>query len=89
MVTAGTNAGSMTRECLEAIFTEYGDRIKVIKCNPYTIFVNTPIAHNTFTLNDIKFKTVGIVDYMEVKQYNTMNGGFMTVIIPLIINGGR
>lgn len=82
MATVGTNAGAMTNECLQGIFDTYGNKIKCIKCASSIIFLNTKLKDNTFTLADISLETIGIVDFMKVRQYNPASRGYYYKIIP-------
>lgn len=76
------NNAVMTNEAFQAIIDEYGDRIKCIKCACKTLFFNMPLTNNQFTIDQIKMKTVGMIDYFEVPQFNTANGKTYTSVIP-------
>ena len=76
------NNGVMTNEALKAILDEYTTRVKCIKCACHTVFLNCRYSNNYFTVDQITYKTVGMIDYFEVPQYNTATGGTYLSVIP-------
>ena len=60
----------MTNAALQALFDEYGARVKVIKCSCHQIMLNQKIENYTLTNDDIKFITKGGVDMIAFKDYN-------------------
>ena len=76
------NNAVMTNEALKAIMDEYTTRVKCIKCACRTILLNCNYHNNVFTVDQIKYKTVGMIDYFEIPQYNTATGGTCLSVIP-------
>lgn len=76
------NNGVMTNEALKAILDEYTTRVKCIKCACRTLILNSKFYNNEFTVDQIKYKTVGMIDYFEIPQYNTATGKTCLSIIP-------
>ena len=76
------NNASMTNEALKAILDEYTTRVKCIKCACHTLFLNCNYQNNFFTIDQIKYKTVGMIDYFEVPQFNPATGGTCLSVIP-------
>lgn len=76
------NNAVMTNEALKAILDEYTTRVKCIKCACRTLILNCKFNHNDFTVDQIAYKTVGMVDYFEIPQFNTATGKTCLSIIP-------
>lgn len=76
------NNGVMTNEALKAILDEYTTRVKCIKCACRTLILNSKFYNNEFTVDQIKYKTVGMIDYFEIPQYNTATGKTCLSVIP-------
>lgn len=71
----------MTNAALQALFDEYGARVKVIKCSCHMIMLNQKIENYTLTNDDIKFINKGGVDMISVKDYNCITHKYDTVIL--------
>ena len=71
----------MTNAALQALFAEYGARVKVIKCSCHMIMLNQKIENYTLTNDDIKFINKGGVDMISVKDYNCITHKYDTVIL--------
>ena len=72
----------MTNSAVQAILTEYGDRVKCIKFAGGRIVVNCNLPEANLTTNDLELITLGGVDMIRYKQFDNFSHKYDTIIIP-------
>jgi hypothetical protein len=74
----------MNNAALQAVISQFGKRIKIIKCSGHIVVVNCPFLSTAmkFTTDDIEFKTYGGTDFFIAQEINTKTGTAQLDLIP-------
>jgi hypothetical protein len=72
----------MTNKALQELMSTYGNRIKCIKCSGCMVILNQKLSANTFTNDDIKLETIGGTDVIRYNQFDGVNNGYNTIVVP-------
>lgn len=73
----------MTKAALQAILTQYGDKVKIIEGTGFHIHLNHAKVANSKTTNDITFKTFGSEDFISYSDYDGVSAKDREVLVPV------